>query len=116
MRGYKIQQQGNQWQYLLIPNNNNNQPVAKSIMYESEKECAEGVKEFRKLVIENHVDSIDSPYIALEKQGNRLFLCYVMDGQIILKAGTYENKQNCRRSAKAIFKYIDGYTLHRVFD
>lgn len=96
MRGYKIQQQGNQWQYFLIPNNNNNQPVARSIMYESAKDCEEGVKAFRKLVIENHVDSLDSPFIDLEKQGNRLFLCYVMDGQIVLRAGTYENKPNCR--------------------
>lgn len=116
MRGYKIQKQGEQWQYFLIPNNNNKQPVARSAIYTSEKECEEGLRTFRKLVIENRVDSIDSPYITLEKQGNRLFLCYVMHGQIILKAGTYENKQNCRRSAKAIFKYIDGYTLHRVFD
>lgn len=116
MRGYKIQQQGNQWQYFLIPNNNNNQPVARSIMYKSEKECEDGVKAFGKLVIENKVDSIDSPYIAVEKQGNRLFLCYVMDGQIVLKAGIYENTQNCRKSAKAIFTYIDDYTLQRVHD
>lgn len=116
MRGYKIQQQGNQWQYFLIPNNNNNQPVARSIMYESEKDCEEGVKAFRKLVIENHVDSLDSPFIDLEKQGNRLFLCYVMDGQIVLRAGTYENKPNCRGGVKAIFKYIDSYTLQRVFN
>ena len=104
MRGYKIRQQGNQWQFLLIPNNNNNQPVARSIMYGSEKECEEGVKAFRRLVIENHVDSLDSPYIDLEEQGNRLFLCYVIDSQIILKAGSYENKQNCRKSATAICK------------
>lgn len=116
MRGYKIRQQGNQWQFLLIPNNDNNQPVARSIMYKSEMACEEGVKAFRKLVIENHVDSLDSPFIDLEKQGNRLFLCYVMDGEIVLKAGTYENKQNCRKSAKAILKHIDEYTLHRVYD
>lgn len=116
MRGYKIQQQGNRWHYLLIPNNNNNQPVARSIMYESEKACEEGVKAFRTMVIENHIDSIDSPYITVEKQNCRLFLCYMVDEQIVLKAGTYENKQNCRKSAKAIFKYIDEYTLHRVTD
>lgn len=114
MRGYKIQQQGNQWQYFLIPNNNNNQPVARSIMYKSEKECEDGVKAFRKLVIENKIESIDSPHITIENQGNRLFLCYVMDGQIILKAGTYEKKQNCSKSAKSIFQHLDGYTLHRV--
>lgn len=116
MRGYKIQQQGNQWQYFLIPHNNNNQPVARSIMYESEKDCEEGVKAFRKLVIENHVDSIDSPYITLENQNNRFFVCYVIDGQIVLKAGTYENKQNCRGGVKAIFEHIDEYTLHRVWN
>lgn len=116
MRGYKIRQQGNQWQFLLIPNNNNNQPVARSIMYGSEKECEEGVKAFRRLVIENKVDSLDSPYVTLEKQGNRLFLCYSMDGKAILQAGTYENKQNCRKSVKAICKYIDEYTLHRLYN
>ena len=115
MRGYKIQQQGYQWQYLLIPNNNNDQPVARSKMYESEKECEEGVKAFRRLVIENNVDSLASPYVTLEKQGNRLFLCYVIDGQTILKAGTYENRQNCCKSVRAIHKYIDEYTLHRVY-
>lgn len=116
MRGYKIRQQGNQWQFLLIPNNNNNQPVARSIMYESEKECEEGVKAFRRLVIENNVYSLASPYVTLEEQGNRLFLCYSIAGKTILKAGTYENKQNCRKSVKAIRKYIDEYTLHRVYD
>lgn len=116
MRGYKIQQQGNQWQFLLIPNNNNNQPVARSILYQTEKECEEGVKAFRNLVIENHVDSLDSPFIDLETQGDRLFLCYTVDGKTILKAGTYENKQNCRKSVKAICKYIDEYTFHRIYD
>lgn len=83
-------------------------------MYESEKECEEGMKTFRKLVIENNVDSLASPYVTLEEQGNRLFLCYVMDGKIVLKAGTYENRQNCRKSVKAICKYIDEYTLQRL--
>ena len=116
MRGYKILRQGAQWRYVLIPNNNNNQPVAQSAVYASEKECEEGVREFRKLVIANHVDSIDSPYITLEKQDTRISVCYVMDGRTILKAGSYENRQNCRKSIRAIFAHIDEYTLQRVFD
>ena len=116
MRGYRIQQQGNRWQYLLIPNNNNNQPVARSMMYDSEKKCEEGLRAFRKMVVENCVNSIDSPYIVLEEQDKRLFVCYVIEGRTVLKAGSYENKQNCRGGVKAIFTHIDKYTLHRVWD
>ena len=116
MRGYKIQQQGNKWQYLLIPNNNNNQPVARSIMYDSEEECEEGMKAFHKLVIENHIDSIESPYIILNKQNGHFSNCYVMDGSTVLSTRFYEHKQNCRKSANSIFKYIDEYTLHRLYN
>ena len=116
MRGYKIQGQGELWQYLLIPNNNNKQPVARSIMYESERACEEGLKVFRKLVIENQVNSIDSPCITLERQDGRIFVCYVMDGTTILKAGSYEHKQTCQKSVKAIFAHIDEYTLQRVME
>ena len=88
MRGYKIQKQGEQWQYFLIPNNNNKQPVARSAIYTSEKECEEGLRTFRKLLIENHVNAIDSPYITLEKLEKRFYVCYVLYGRTILKAGS----------------------------
>ncbi len=116
MRGYKILRQGDQWQYVLIPNNNNNQPVARSMLYESEKECEEGVKAFHEFVVENQVKSIESPYVVLEEQKKRFFVCYVSDGCTILKAGSYEHRRTCRKSAESIFAHIDEYTLQRVPD
>lgn len=122
MRGYKIIQEEGKWLFRLFPNNSNRLEVGSSKLFDSYNECVDGVQQFRKLVIENHINSIDSPFITvLEFRDDGLrnaLLEYLVDGEMIFQSRKYSSSSPitlCKKCAKSIYEHINDYTLKQVF-
>lgn len=118
MQGYKIIQNGEKWHFQLIPHNNSSQEVANSKSFDSYDECLKGVKQFRKLVIDNHINSLESPFVRLVKGDDFLCIEYCIDGEMIAQGRHFiatNRKQHCRENVESIYEQIDEYTLKQVF-
>lgn len=118
MRGYRIDQHEGKWVFQLFPNNSNKQEVGNSALFDSYKECVAGVAKFRNLVLENHINSLDSAFISVVKCGREAFLEYRVDDQVIFRSRKYSSSSPatlCRKCAESIYRYIDAYTLKQIF-
>ena len=89
MRGYKVFLKNGKWFFHLIPNNNNRQEVGKSALFDSREECMQAVETFRKLVIENCVNTLNHPNIKVVKGDCTAHFQYWIDGEIIFQSRTY---------------------------
>lgn len=116
MQGYQINQENGKWIFQLIPNNSNEQSVGWSKQFDSREECAEGVKQFRELVVEHQIKTVDSPYIALIKDGKCAHFEYRVDGEMLFRSRVYNStaKSVCNTRVWAIFNQIDSYTSNLV--
>ena len=117
MRGYKIIQDNGKWFFLLIPNNSNSQEIGCSKSFQSYVECEEGVQKFRKLIIENRVNSYDSPFVSIIECGREAFLEYSVNGEMIFQSRKYSSSSPrtcCKKCVVSIHKHIDEYTLKQV--
>ena len=70
MRGYKIIRDGRGYRFVLIPNNNNCQPVGQSCLYTSEKECRKGLADFAFLVKSEQLNKEIPNRLVIKKNGN----------------------------------------------
>ena len=71
MRGFEVIRKEGRWRFRFIPGNNNGQPVGESKEYDSYDECLRAVKQLRGLIVENRIDTIDSPFVRVVK-GERM--------------------------------------------
>lgn len=115
MRGYRICREEDNWYFELIPNNNPNQPIGRSKMFSSREACMRGLKEFRDMVIQNQIDSVESPYVKMtvREDGNRAQVAYIKDDDVIYHSREYQDSSveaNCRKTVASIFTHIDDYT------
>ncbi|MBQ3126746.1 MAG: hypothetical protein IJC15_06715 [Clostridia bacterium] len=115
MRGYRICREENNWYFEFIPNNNPNQPIGRSKMFSSREACMRGLKDFRDMVIQNQIDSVESPYVKMTvwNDGKRAQVAYIKDEDVIYRSREYQDSSveaNCKKTVASIFKHIDDYT------
>ena len=118
MRGYKINQKNGKWLFQLFPNNSNRQEVGSSMLFDSYEECVAGVAKFRNLILENHINSLDSTFVSVVKCDREAFLEYRVDDQVVFQSRKYSSSSPmalCKKCAESIYRYIDAYTLKQVF-
>lgn len=122
MRGYKIIQEDGKWLFCLFPNNSNRQEVGRSKLFDSYNDCVNGVQAFRKLIIENHINSIDSPFVSVLEFRNdglrKALLEYRIDGEMIFQSRKYNSSSPialCKKCVKSIHEHIDVYTTKQIF-
>jgi len=118
MRGYKIVQSDGKWLFQLFPNNNNNQEVGSSELFDSYEACVAGVAKFRNLVLENHINSLDSAFVSVVKCDREAFLEYRLGEQVIFQSRKYSSSSPvtmCKKCVASIYRYIDAYTLKQIF-
>ena len=118
MRGYKIIQTDGKWLFQLFPNNNNYQEVGSSELFDSYEECIAGITRFRNLILDNHVNSLDSNFVSVVKCDREAFLEYRAGDKVIFRSRKYSSSSPttlCKKCAASIYRYIDAYTLKQVF-
>lgn len=119
MRGYRIFPMKNQWYFAFIPSNNNKQPMGKSKFYSTKEACLCGLSDFRELVVQNRIDSIESPYVQLERKQkpNYAQVNYMVDNEVIYHSREYCSSSvinSCRTFVVSIFQHIDAYTNNEI--
>lgn len=118
MQGYKVCQTDGKWYFKLIPGNSKRQEVAKSKLFESYDQCVNGVQQFRKLVIDNNINSLESSFVRLVEGDDFLCIEYCVDGEMLVQGRHYNathREDHCKENVASIYKQIDAYTLKRVF-
>lgn len=119
MRGYQVIQENGKWFFELIPNNNNNQPVGRSKSFENARECRKSVKDFGSFVIQNEIQSADSPFVLIEKElynniPHYRFKYILADEAIFCRTIAYQHKANCEEAIASIYKHIESYVSNEV--
>lgn len=116
MRGYKIVQENGKWLFQLIPSNNNNQCVGWSKPFDSQLECVQGVRQLRKLIEDNLIKSVDSPFVVFAKEEKHSHFEYCADGEMLFRSRNYDTtvKSVCNKRVHAIFNHIESYTSKQV--
>lgn len=116
MRSYKVKRIGAKWAFQLIPPNNNSQPIGQSAMYNTREACIEGLLEFRMLVIEKEISSIEHDNVVLSRDGEMYQFAIVNQGRNLYHSRWLQQKANCKKSIAMIYKYIDQYTLREFVE
>ena len=117
MQGYRIIQEDKQYYFILLPQNNSNQEVGYSPKYNSKEECIKAVATFRKIVIDNEIDSIDSPLIEIVKTDKGIYFRYKYNDKIVFQSRTYNCEPyecHCKKRIKSIYNQIYEYTSKEV--
>ena len=118
MRGYEIVPEEGKWLFRFIPNNNKGQNVGWSKQYSSCDECLRAVEQLRRLIIENQINTLDSPFVRTVEGEDGIRLEYHIEGDVLYQTRPYHGnsaKANCGNNVRSIYQHIDEYTLKRVF-
>ena len=96
--------------FVILPENNNRQPLGISVNYNSLDECEDAKKQFCNMVEIHKLDEPKEPYIVIEKEEGKIPQYYFKyyDGEKLLffrKSGYYQ-KVNCEKGVKAVYRII----------
>ena len=118
MRGYRIIKGKNGYRFTLIPCNNNSFPLGQSRLYTSIDECRCGLKTFADLIKKNKVNKETSNILSVVKRNDKYYFIYKYSADIIFErvVGYSGNnaKNNCLKTIKGIYEYIDEYTTNEI--
>ena len=98
---YRICRKEN-FQFELLPNNNNSQPVAKSSPYNTYNEALEGIENFRLYMASNDKQMIDMENIFIKGNGYQLCIYFDTSRKEFLKCSICQ-KFELKAKQKRIF-------------
>lgn len=113
MRGYRITENNQKWQFHLIPNNNNDQPIGHSPDYDTKDECIVALSKFKIWVKLNQIDSIKPGYVEIIKDELKIYFQYIDNNVIIYQSRKYNKSSgtpHCKNIIKSIYDKLDEYT------
>ena len=121
MRGYKIIKEAKGYRFVLIPNNNNNQPIGQSSLYKNERECRKGLADFAFFVKSECLKGEMPDKLVIKKnENNGYYYEYIIDPKIVFyRPYAYSGnsaKENCKKVIRGIYKGIDDYTTVEKLD
>ena len=108
MDRFKIYYTNQKWHFELIPGNKGKQPMAFSVLYNSESECKQAIMSFKQHVIEKQICSYSSNFVGIFQENNRFVYKYFDEsGRLLVYSRQLEQKKSAKNAIKRIFeKYI----------
>lgn len=105
MAGIKFKEQAGMWQFYITPSNNNEQKLGESIRYQTKEACLRGAEEFKKLLIENKINNLESSFINIEKTAKGLVFHYFdKEGREIFYRGSpYATRDNLETGILSVY-------------
>ena len=81
----------------------------------SQLECVQGVKQLRKLIEDNLIKAVDSPFVVFVKEEKYSHFEYCVDGEMLFRSRNYDTtaKSVCDKRVQAIFNHIESYTSNQ---
>lgn len=105
---YRIEKSNNNYYFALYPNNNPNQEVGRSILYNTYDECKSELENFKIFVKVNKINNYNSKFIRIFKENDSWFYDYKKDNRrIFYRKNGYDQKINAKKIISSIFKNID---------
>lgn len=106
MCGFKIICENKTFYFVIIPSNNNTQPMGYSIEYTSRKECEQAVYAFKKHLEENQINSEKSPFIRIDEDNNsgKYVYKYYGKSEELLFTSRLLTKENAKKAISSIYK------------
>ena len=92
------------YQFVMVPNNNNGQPMGYSAVFESEKKCMEAFfnfKSFVKVKMKEENKQIE----VNDNKGNQYKI--VDNNGVTLFSNRYVSKSNAKKSMDSVIRHID---------
>lgn len=104
---WKIIYENNKYIFIIYPNNSNTQEIGRSSEYNSEKECLEAFKNFKKFIIENKINSSKSEHIVTKKYENKVLFEYAdEDKTIFFGRCLYWQKQSEKDIINSLYEHL----------